>query len=78
MLVTAMGDERIEKLAHILTEYSIPLEAGKTAVVQGSTLAEPLMLAIYERLKDPKMPEPVRDGASRRARLLSQAEGPRL
>jgi HEAT repeat protein len=34
--------------------------------------------AIYERLKEPKMPQPVRDGASRKARLLSQAEGPRL
>jgi aminopeptidase len=50
MVVTAMRDERIEKVAHILTEYSIPLEAGRTAVVQGTTLAEPLMLAIYERL----------------------------
>ena len=45
-----MRDERVEKVAHILTEYSIPLEPGKTAVVQGTTLAEPLMLAIFERL----------------------------
>ena len=50
MVVTGMGDERVEKVAEILTEYSIPLEPGKTAVVQGSTLAEPLLLAIYERL----------------------------
>lgn len=45
-----MRDERVEKVAEILTEYSIPLEAGKTAVVQGTTLAEPLLLAVYERL----------------------------
>jgi HEAT repeat protein len=35
-------------------------------------------LAIYERLNQPKMPQPVRDGAARRARMLRQEEGPRL
>ena len=35
-------------------------------------------LAIYQMLSDPKMPQQVRDGAARKARLLSQAEGPRL
>ena len=45
-----MRDERVDKLADILTEYSIPLEAGQKAVVEGTTLAEPLILAIYERL----------------------------
>jgi HEAT repeat protein len=35
-------------------------------------------VAIYERLNQPNMPQPVRDGAARKARLLSQAEGPRL
>lgn len=35
-------------------------------------------LAIYDRLSSPKLPAQVRDGASRKARLLRQAEGPRL
>jgi aminopeptidase len=45
-----MRDERVDKLADILTEYSIPMERGQLAVVEGTTLAEPLMLALYERL----------------------------
>ncbi|GAC1656753.1 MAG: aminopeptidase [Candidatus Dormibacteraceae bacterium] len=45
-----MRDDRVEKLADILTEYSIPLAAGRTAVVEGTSLGEPLMMAIYERL----------------------------
>jgi HEAT repeat protein len=35
-------------------------------------------LSIYERLNQPKMPQPVRDGAARKARVLRQEEGPRL
>ena len=35
-------------------------------------------LAIYERLNQPKLPQPVRDGAARKARMLRQEEGPRL
>jgi HEAT repeat protein len=35
-------------------------------------------VAIYERLQDPKMPQPVREGAARKARFLRQTEGPRL
>jgi len=45
-----MRDERIDKLAEILTEYSIPMDAGQKAVIEGTTLGEPLMLALYERL----------------------------
>jgi aminopeptidase len=45
-----MRDERTEKLAQILTEYSIPMESGQTAAIEGTSLGEPLMLAIYERL----------------------------
>jgi aminopeptidase len=45
-----MRDERVDQLADVLTEYSLPLEAGQLAVVEGTTLAEPLMLALYERL----------------------------
>jgi aminopeptidase len=45
-----VADQRVEKLAEILTEYSIPLDSGQTAVIEGTTLGEPLMLAIYERL----------------------------
>jgi aminopeptidase len=45
-----MADARVERLADILTEYSIPMDAGQTARIEGTTLAEPLMLALYERL----------------------------
>ena len=45
-----MADDRIEKLADILSEYSLPLDAGQLAVIEGTTLAEPLMLALYQRL----------------------------
>ncbi len=45
-----MRDARVDKLADILTDYSIPLEPGQKAVVEGTTLAEPLILALYERL----------------------------
>jgi aminopeptidase len=50
MLVSALSDERVEKLADILTDYSLPMEAGQKAVIEGTTLGEPLMLAIYQRL----------------------------
>ena len=50
MLVSALSDERVDKLADVLTEYSIPIEAGQQAVIEGTTLGEPLMLALYERL----------------------------
>jgi aminopeptidase len=45
-----VADLRVEKLAEVLTEYSLPLESGQTATIEGTTLAEPLMLALYERL----------------------------
>ena len=45
-----MRDTRIDKLADILTEYSLPMDSGQMAVVEGTTLAEPLMLALYQRL----------------------------
>jgi HEAT repeat protein len=35
-------------------------------------------LAIYDRLNQPKIPQPVRDGAARKAHMLRQAEGLRL
>jgi HEAT repeat protein len=35
-------------------------------------------LAIYDRLSSPKVPAQVRDGAASKAKLLRQAEGPRL
>ena len=50
MVVSQVADQRIEKLADVLTEHSLPVERGQTAVVEGSTVAEPLLLAIYERL----------------------------
>ena len=50
MLVSALKDERVEKLADVLTAYSLPIETGQQAVIEGTTLGEPLMLALYERL----------------------------
>lgn len=46
MVVSKMKDARIEKLADILTDYSIPMDPGQTATIEGATPGEPLMLAI--------------------------------
>jgi HEAT repeat protein len=35
-------------------------------------------LTIYDRLNQPRMPQPIRDGAARKARVLRQEAGPRL
>lgn len=45
-----MKDARAEKVADILTEYSVPVSEGQLVSIQGSTVSEPLMLAIYERV----------------------------
>ena len=43
-------DKRVEKLADVLTAYAMPAEPGQKFALEGTTLAEPLMLALYERL----------------------------
>ncbi|MDI3340534.1 MAG: aminopeptidase [Sphaerobacter sp.] len=43
-----MRDEsRIERLARVLTEYSLELRPGETVVISGGRLAAPLLLATY-------------------------------
>jgi aminopeptidase len=43
-----MYDDFAPRLAHILTEFSIPVQKGDYVVITGSTMAEPLILALYE------------------------------
>ncbi len=45
-----MNDPRIEKLADLLVNYSIAAEPGHKVAIQGSTLAEPLIRALYASL----------------------------
>jgi len=45
-----MADQRVEKLARILTEYCIDVQPGDRVAVLGSTLAGPLMLALQREI----------------------------
>jgi aminopeptidase len=45
-----MPDPRVQKLAQVLVQYSVAAEPGQKVLLQGSPLAEPLLLAIYEEL----------------------------
>ena len=42
-----MGDPRVEKLADLLVGYSIAVKPGQEVAIQGTTLAEPLIRALY-------------------------------
>ena len=42
-----MIDRRVEQLADLLVNYSIAAKPGQKVAIQGSTLAEPLLRAIY-------------------------------
>lgn len=42
-----MSDPRVERLADLLVQYSIAVRPGQKIAIQGSTLAEPLIRAIY-------------------------------
>jgi aminopeptidase len=44
-----MKDARVEKLAGILVDYSNEIKEGDLVTIRGSYVAEPLILAIYER-----------------------------
>ena len=44
-----MRDDRVERLADILVEYSTDVQEGDLVSIRGSYVAEPLLLAIYER-----------------------------
>jgi len=43
-------DHRAEALAQILVRYSTKVTKGDVCVVQGTTTAEPLVLAVYEEV----------------------------
>ncbi len=45
-----MRDQRAEALAQILVRYSTKVGEGDVCVVQGTTAAEPLVLAVYEEV----------------------------
>ena len=45
-----MRDERLEKLARVLVDYSIEVREGEQVVVFGEVGAEPLVKALYTRL----------------------------
>src|SRR5918999_494738 len=45
-----MRDQRGEALAQILVRYSTNVAKGDVCVIQGSTTAEPLVLAVYEEV----------------------------
>jgi aminopeptidase len=42
-----MADERIEKLADLLVNYSVEVKPGQEVLIRGSTIAEPLLRAVY-------------------------------
>lgn len=45
-----MADLRIEKLAQVLVDYSVAVRPGDKVIVNGDTLAEPLIKEIYARV----------------------------
>ncbi|MFN2586985.1 MAG: aminopeptidase [Actinomycetota bacterium] len=47
-----MRDDRVEKLADILVDYSCTVKEGDLVGINGSYHAEPLMLAVYRRCLD--------------------------
>lgn len=42
-----MDSRRVDRLAQVLTEYSLELQPGELVTLAGTTLAEPLLLAAY-------------------------------
>ena len=45
-----MRDQRAEALARILVQYSAAVKEGDVCVIQGGTMAEPLIQAVYEEI----------------------------
>lgn len=45
-----MQDPRLEKLAAVLVEYSTAVKPGQVVRLSGPTVAEPLLVALYEKL----------------------------
>src|SRR5215210_5826660 len=47
-----MRDERLEKLARVLVDYSVEAGEGEQVLIAGGAPAEPLIKAVYGRLLD--------------------------
>jgi aminopeptidase len=45
-----MADPRIEKLADLLVNYSVAVKPGNKVVIQGSTVGEPLIQAVFQKI----------------------------
>lgn len=45
-----MRDPRIEKLADMLVNYSVAVKPGQSVYLRGSTIAEPLLMAVYQKI----------------------------
>ncbi len=45
-----MRDPRVEKLADVLVNYSVEVKPGEKVLIQGGSIAEPLLKAIYVRV----------------------------
>jgi aminopeptidase len=45
-----MADQRIEKLADLLVNYSVAVKAGDRVVIEGDAIAAPLVKAVYARV----------------------------
>jgi aminopeptidase len=45
-----MADPRIEKLADLLVNYSVEVKPGNKVLIQGSTIGEPLIKAVYQKI----------------------------
>ncbi len=45
-----MSDSRVEALARVLVEYSVAVKPGEKVLIQGSTIAEPLLKEVYAKV----------------------------
>lgn len=45
-----MADQRVEKMARVLVDYSVAIQPGDKVMIEATTMAEPLVRAVYERV----------------------------
>jgi len=45
-----MSDQRVDKLANVLVNYSVAVQPGDKVMIRGDALAEPLLKAVYARV----------------------------
>ena len=81
-----MPDSRVERLARVLTEYSLEIKPGDRVVISGAPLAEPLLRAAYRHalalgglpLLDVQLPGAtevlLRDGTDEQLGVISPTE----